>query len=130
MHSKHLLPWPMGVPVSEATANPTPVPCQPTTRKRTIFICKMNYTNLMMTTKQKSRGEIQNIKKRKVRKIQETSKVKWQIETQGERKNRDIHRTKQIQRISGWLPDERGFVWMGKKGEGIKKFKLVVTEQS
>lgn len=34
----------------------------------------------------------------------------------------------QIQKTFGRLPDGRGFGRMGKRGEGIKMYKLVVTE--
>ena len=36
----------------------------------------------------------------------------------------------QIQRAFSWLPDGRAAEGMGSKGEGIKKYKLVVKEQS
>ena len=37
------------------------------------------------------------------------------------------NRKKLIQRRNGWLTDGRGLGKMGEKGEGIKKYKLAVT---
>ena len=51
-------------------------------------------TKFMVTTKQKSRAETQNIKQKKLRKkSQKTIKLKWNTETQRKRKNGDIEQS-------------------------------------